>query len=332
MNSAPVPGPSLRAATLPPCISTRDFTRASPRPSPTAPCFPASGSPPERVEHPRQAGRERSPAVVPNPQDNQPGLHRRGQPDVPARVGKLGRVGQQVRQHLLQPHGVGDKEHRLGRDRNRQLGALPRGEQRCVVVSLAPATTSARSTSSFQSGRPSQEPAQRSKRSSTSRTTRRAWWAAIVRVRRTAGSPSPECSSRARTMAASGSRNSWARVASPSVVGRGRRCRDSWQRRAFHRHLSIELVGVGHAPAGLLARAFHNSPATDGGMVWGPSPGEALRRGLPTGSLPGPTIERGDVSRARGMIAPAEVLPTRRPHGRGTHHGRRTGLPGRTGR
>src|SRR5439155_2013430 len=78
-----------------------------------------------------------------------------------------------------------------------------------------------RSTPTVESGRLSQEPAQWSKRSLTIRIARRAWWAAIVRVRRGAGSPSPECSSRAERMAASGSRNSWARVASASPVGSG---------------------------------------------------------------------------------------------------------------
>ena len=39
MNSEPVPGPLLWAATVPPCNSTRDFTRARPRPSPRVDCF-----------------------------------------------------------------------------------------------------------------------------------------------------------------------------------------------------------------------------------------------------------------------------------------------------
>src|SRR5205823_9712801 len=99
------------------------------------------------------------------------------------------------------------------------VSRCPRAASRCAVAAAAPATTAASSTTSLQSGRLSREPAQRSKRSSTIRTARRAWWAAIVRVRRAAGSRSPECSSRAERMAASGSRNSWARVASASPAG-----------------------------------------------------------------------------------------------------------------
>jgi hypothetical protein len=72
MNSAPVPGPSLWAAMLPPCNSTRDFTRARPSPSPRA-ILPAAGALPERVEHP-------------HPQDDLPGFRPRGQPDVSATV------------------------------------------------------------------------------------------------------------------------------------------------------------------------------------------------------------------------------------------------------
>src|SRR5262245_17955383 len=73
MNSAPVAGPSLRAATLPPCNSTKDFTRARPSPSPRA-LLPVAGALPERVEHPRQQLGGGPPAVVPHPQDGLPGF------------------------------------------------------------------------------------------------------------------------------------------------------------------------------------------------------------------------------------------------------------------
>src|SRR5262245_46132515 len=71
MNSAPVPGPSLRAATLPPCNSTKDFTRVRPSPSPRA-LLPVAGALPERVGHPRQQLGGGPPAVVPHPQDGLP--------------------------------------------------------------------------------------------------------------------------------------------------------------------------------------------------------------------------------------------------------------------
>src|SRR5262249_13378511 len=66
-------GPSLRAATLPPCNSTKDFTGARPSPSPRA-LLPVAGALPERVGHPRQQLGGGPPAVVPHPQDGLPGF------------------------------------------------------------------------------------------------------------------------------------------------------------------------------------------------------------------------------------------------------------------
>src|SRR5262245_6049803 len=64
MNSAPVPGPSLRAATLPPCNS-KDFTRARPSPSPRALLAVAGG--PARTGRTPAAARGRSPCRCPAP-------------------------------------------------------------------------------------------------------------------------------------------------------------------------------------------------------------------------------------------------------------------------
>jgi len=143
-------GPSLWAAMLPPCNSTKDFTRARPSPSPRTPFSPRPG-PARTVEHPRQQVRGDPPAVVPHPQDGLPGFRLRGQPDVPARVGELGRVSQQVGQHLLQPNRVGHQGHWDAGSET--VSRCPHAASRCAVASAAPATTAARSTTSLQSGR-----------------------------------------------------------------------------------------------------------------------------------------------------------------------------------
>ena len=62
-NSLPRPGPSLRASTVPPCISTRLFTSVRPMPSPPCERSPARG-------RPGRTGRRRGaacPAAMPMP-------------------------------------------------------------------------------------------------------------------------------------------------------------------------------------------------------------------------------------------------------------------------
>jgi hypothetical protein len=78
-----VPGPSLQAATDPPCISTRDFTRASPIPEARR-LPPRSRYLVKQVEYARQQVRVDPPAVVPDPQDDLTGFDPHGQPDVSA--------------------------------------------------------------------------------------------------------------------------------------------------------------------------------------------------------------------------------------------------------
>jgi hypothetical protein len=63
--------------------------------------LPVAWALPEPVEHSRQQLGGDPPAVVPHPQDDLPGFRPRGQPDVPARVGELGRVSQEVGQRWL---------------------------------------------------------------------------------------------------------------------------------------------------------------------------------------------------------------------------------------
>src|SRR5262245_49397785 len=219
MNSAPVPGPSLWTAMLPPCNSTRDFTRAGPSPGPPAPFSPRPG--------PCQNGsntRGSSSGAIPRPLSRTrrtacPASARAVSPMSPPGSVNLAALASRLISTCSSRTGSATRD--TGPAGSATVSRCPRAASRCAVASVAPATTAASSTSSLQSGRLSREPAQRSKRSSTIRTARRAWWAAIVRVRRAAGSPSPECSSRAIRMAASGARNSWARVASPSSVGSG---------------------------------------------------------------------------------------------------------------
>jgi len=66
MNSAPVPEPSLRAAMLPPCNSTR-LHQGEAESEPACAFLPVAAALPERVEHPRQQFGDDPPAVVPAP-------------------------------------------------------------------------------------------------------------------------------------------------------------------------------------------------------------------------------------------------------------------------
>ena len=117
MNSLPLSGPSLRASTLPPCISASFWTMVSPMPSP-----------------PSDRASERSPwakslnisgsfsggmpdPVVPDADDDLLALPLRGEPDPAAALGVLRGVGQQVQDDLLDPRRV---------DVERQLAPLDR--------------------------------------------------------------------------------------------------------------------------------------------------------------------------------------------------------------
>ena len=123
-NSLPRPGPSLRAATVPPCISTRLRTRL--RPIPRPPCERSSrrsawvnrskmcGSISAAMPDARRPGR-RTTASSPSRLDRQD--------DPAAGVGVLGGVGQQVVERPA-PAGSGrPRAGRLGRgSRDRQAG------------------------------------------------------------------------------------------------------------------------------------------------------------------------------------------------------------------
>ena len=107
MNSLPLPGPSLAAVTLPPCISTsfRTSVRPMPRPpseraierSPWAKRSKIAG------EH---LGRDAD-AVVPDLDDDLRPLASRREPDPAAGLGVLRGVREEVHEDLLEPHRVG---------------------------------------------------------------------------------------------------------------------------------------------------------------------------------------------------------------------------------
>ena len=106
---------------VPSCISTSRFTKANPIPNP--PCE-RSGDRWACVNRSKTWGRESgsdAEARIPHTQHRFVALLLDGEPDVTAFVGVLGGIGQQVRDDLLQPGGVGVQPNRVWRQRHREF-------------------------------------------------------------------------------------------------------------------------------------------------------------------------------------------------------------------
>jgi hypothetical protein len=107
--------PALSTRTLPPCISTSFFTSARPMPSP--PCVPLEAAVDlrEHVEHARQHVLRNAESRILDRDDRVTRVARRAEDD-PAAVGRvLGRVVEQVGDHLDEPGRVRPHRQRLRR-------------------------------------------------------------------------------------------------------------------------------------------------------------------------------------------------------------------------
>src|SRR5437899_1117488 len=101
VNDAPRPGPSLAAATRPPCISVRRRTVDVPL------------TLDEKVEHSRQKLAGDADAGVVDVQNGITGVRRHRHANLPAGRSELGRVADEVRDDLLDSRLVGVHPHRL---------------------------------------------------------------------------------------------------------------------------------------------------------------------------------------------------------------------------
>ena len=106
-NSLPLPGPSLWAVTVPPCISTSLRTSVSPMPSPPCERSRRRSACTNRSKMSGSMSGGNADAGVPHPQHQLAALLPGRQQDGAPVVGVLGGVVEQVRHDLLQPGRVG---------------------------------------------------------------------------------------------------------------------------------------------------------------------------------------------------------------------------------